>query len=281
MVSIHTIGRLTLTWLLLLAGGAMLTVAAQDSFNPDNPLEPYARFRVTVTSDHGYTSGAGTYQSGSVATVSTSARSQDYTFAYWTLNGVKIDEPQKFSYTVKDRNVHFVAVYDFTPVDPAEPQMPDTYRLYLTAADANSCSFNRTSGDKAKAGNYVELTVNPSPGYVFKGWFIDGQKESDQLSFGYCMPAHNVTLEARLVYNPTSPDEPNGDGSQGGNISKNAIGDVNGDGKVDTADAVLIINHYVAGTADKLNKGTADVSGDGKVDTADAVSLINKYVNGK
>ena len=114
---------------------------------------------------------------------------------------------------------------------------------------------------------------------MFKGWFIDGQKVSDEVEFGYCMPKHNVTLEARLVYNPTNPEEPNGDGSQSGNISKNAIGDLNGDGKIDTADAVLVINHFVAGTADKLNKGTADVTGDGKIDTADAVELINRYVN--
>ena len=277
----HTIGRLTLTWLLLFVGSAMLTVTAQDNYNPDSPPEPNARFRVTVTSEHGYTSGAGTYQSGEVVAVSTSARSANYTFAYWTLNGTKIDQPQSFSYTVTDRNLHFVAVYDFTPVDPAEPVTPDTYRLYLTAADAGSCSFNRASGDKAKADTYVDLTVTPSQGYVFRGWYVDGQQVSDQLSFGYYMPAHNVTLEARLEYSPTSPDEPSGDGTQGGNISKNAVGDVDGNGKVDTADAVAIINYYVAGITSQLNKAVADVDGNGTIDTADAVLVINKYVNAK
>jgi len=277
----HTIGRLTLTWLLLFVGGAMLSVAAQDDYNPDNPAEPNARFRVTVTADHGYTSGAGTYLSGEVASVSVSDGSPDYTFAYWTLNGAKTDLPKNFNYTVKDRNLHFVAVYDFTPVDPAEPVTPDTYRLYLTTADAGSCSFSQASGAKAKAGDYVTLTATPSPGYVFKGWYADGQKVSDLLSFGYYMPAHNVTLEARLEYSPTSPDEPSGDGTQGGNISKNAVGDVDGNGKVDTADAVLIINHYVAGITSQLNKAVADVDGNGTIDTADAVLVINKYVNAK
>lgn len=54
---------------------------------------------------------------------------------------------------------------------------------------------------------------------------------------------------------------------------------MNSDGEVNTADAVLIINHYVAGTTDKLNKVTADVNGDGEVNTADAVKIINQYVN--
>ena len=57
------------------------------------------------------------------------------------------------------------------------------------------------------------------------------------------------------------------------------MGDVDGDGTIDTADAVMIIEHYIKGTTDKLNKATADVDGDGKIDTADAVKVINKYVN--
>lgn len=271
----HTIVRLTLTWLLLLVGGAMLSVAAQDDYNPTNPIEPNARFRVTATSEHGYASGAGTYLSGEVAKVSVSDESPDYTFAYWTLNGVKTDLPKEFSYTVKDRNLHFVAVYDFTPVDPAEPVTPDTYRLYLTTADAGSCSFNRASGAKAKADTYVELTVTPSQGYVFKGWYVDGQKVSDELTFNYSMPNKNVTVEARLVYNPSSPGEPST------SRPNYALGDVNGDDKVDTADAVIIINHFVNNATDQLDKDIADVNRDGKIDTADAVQVINKYVNGK
>ena len=32
--------RLLMTWLLLIVGSAMLTVSAQDDFNPGNPPEP-------------------------------------------------------------------------------------------------------------------------------------------------------------------------------------------------------------------------------------------------
>ncbi len=268
-----------MTWLLLLAGGTMLTVSAQDSYSPDNPPEPNLRLKVSVTADNGYASGSGTYLSGTVVTISTSAYNENYTFAYWTLNGEKYSEERTFTYSVADRNVNFKAVYDYTPVNPDEPKTPDTYHVYLSANDTNACSFNRTSGTKAKANTYVTLTVYPSQGYKFKGWYLNGVKQSDALTFNYLMPASDISFEVQLVYNPDSPDEPESDGSQSGNISKNPKGDVNGDGVTDTADAVLIISHYVEGTTDKLNKLTADVTGDGVVDTADAVKIIDTYVN--
>ena len=268
-----------MTWLLLIVGSAMLTVSAQDDFNPGNPPEPNLRLRVRVSSERGDTSGSGTYLSGTKVTISTSSQSPDFTFAYWTLNGEKYSEQKQFEYVVADRNVNFVAIYDFTPVNPSEPQMPDTYRVYLSTNEPGSCSFNRDNGAKAKAGTRVELRATPSQGYKFKGWFLDGVKQSDQLAFNFEMPASNVNYEARFVYNPDSPDEPQGDGSQTGNITNSQVGDVDGDGTIDTADAVMIIEHYIKGTTDKLNKATADVDGDGKIDTADAVKVINKYVN--
>lgn len=268
-----------MAWLLLLIGGTMLTVSAQDDYEPDTPPEPNLWLKVSVTANNGYTSGSGTYLSGTEVAVSTSAYSTDYTFAYWTLNGEKYSEEQSFYYTVTDRNVNFEAVYDFTPVDPAEPKTPDTYHVYLVSDDTNACSFNRTSGDRAKAGTYVTLTVNPSQGYKFSGWYLNDVKQSDALTFNYMMPASDVTFEVKLSYDPDTPAEPESDPSQSGNISKNTKGDVNGDGAADTADAVLVTNHYVEGTTGELSLSASDVNGDGVVDTADTVQIINKYVN--
>ena len=60
-----------------------------------------------------------------------------------------------------------------------------------------------------------------------------------------------------------------------------ALGDVNGDGEIDTADAALAYGYYNGKaelTAEQLVR--ADVNGDGTVDTADA-ALIYAYYNGK
>jgi hypothetical protein len=55
-------------------------------------------------------------------------------------------------------------------------------------------------------------------------------------------------------------------------------GDVDGDGVIDLADAVLVINHYVGKQVVTFIDKAADVDGDGVIDLADAVLIINYYV---
>ena len=55
-------------------------------------------------------------------------------------------------------------------------------------------------------------------------------------------------------------------------------GDVDGDGVVDLADAVLVINYYVGKAVNLPVAQAADVDGDGTIDLADAVKIINFYV---
>ena len=62
----------------------------------------------------------------------------------------------------------------------------------------------------------------------------------------------------------------NGDGTYS-NAEPGAKGDLNGDGKVDIADAVSILNLMAAGAEDSA----ADLNGDGKIDIADFVSVLN------
>jgi hypothetical protein len=58
------------------------------------------------------------------------------------------------------------------------------------------------------------------------------------------------------------------------------LGDVNGDGDVDIADAVCIVNYIVGKTNTNFVLAAADVNKDNAVDIADAVHIVN-YVVGK
>ena len=49
------------------------------------------------------------------------------------------------------------------------------------------------------------------------------------------------------------------------------VGDLNGDGKVDIADAVTVLNLMAAGSTD----ASGDLNGDGKIDIADFVTVLN------
>lgn len=267
--------------LLLLLGSSSAAWAQTEEYNPSNPPEPYARYKVTTKSAYGWTSGGGTYQQGNMATIRVSSSNANYTFAYWTKNGERYTDKQEFVYRVEE-NARFEAVFDFTPVNPLEPVMPNTYRLYLTTDLEGACSFNRTSGAKVEADEYVQIKAISSPGFVFEGWYLNGNWVSDQNSFNYLMPRSNVSLEARFSYSPDNPDEPNSSGGQTGNVANGGKkGDVNGDAEVNTNDAVIIINSFVNGTMGELSKAVADVNGDGEVNTSDAVIVINNYVNNK
>ena len=48
-------------------------------------------------------------------------------------------------------------------------------------------------------------------------------------------------------------------------------GDANGDGNVDIADVVTVLNVMAEGT----NEAAADINGDGSVDIADCVTVLN------
>ena len=65
------------------------------------------------------------------------------------------------------------------------------------------------------------------------------------------------------------------------NLSPNIIkGDANGDGAIDIADAVCIVNYVVGKKNSTFLAGAADANGDGDIDIADAVHIVN-YVVGK
>ena len=59
--------------------------------------------------------------------------------------------------------------------------------------------------------------------------------------------------------------------AEGGKALNGAEGDLNGDDKIDIADAVTVLNLMASGE----DNPDADVNGDGKVDIADFVTILN------
>lgn len=56
-------------------------------------------------------------------------------------------------------------------------------------------------------------------------------------------------------------------------------GDVNNDGKVDTQDAILVIQHYLGETPSGFSESVSDMNNDGSIDTQDAILIIEQYLN--
>lgn len=58
------------------------------------------------------------------------------------------------------------------------------------------------------------------------------------------------------------------------------IGDANGDGTVDVADVVAIVNYILNKPGENFNEQAADVNGDGVIDVADVVGVVNIILRG-
>ena len=274
--------RYMLCGLLLLVVGSM---QAQGGFNPDDPAEPQVPvfyYPLTVAcnpTQAGNVAGSGSYAPGTTRTISTSAKS-GYTFSHWTLNGVQIDQPASFSYTTVAGPMDFVAHYNLTPVDPAEPTMDVKSRLYLTSEPEGICTFNRTSGAFVSADDYVTLNVtNVDQWYEFTGWYQGNTLVSNVQNFNYLAGYSDATLVARFHQIPFTPSDPSEPESQGGDIQTHQTGDANEDGSVDVTDAVAVINAYLTSDTSGINVGLADINHDGVIDITDAVAIINLYLN--
>lgn len=261
--------------LVLFAG----SIQAQD-LDPANPPEPLTYYKVMVSAaPYGYTSGEGSYLSGTEVTISTSSYSTDYTFSHWTKNGVKYSEEPSFQYVVDGQKAVFVAHYDFTPVDPQEPMGEYRHRLFLRNNILQACSFNMSSGVKVDDDTYVHVVAYTNTNYDFIGWFDSkGVKVSEEPSFNYLMGTENTTLEARFNYNPINPDEPMG-GLQD-DVANGLLGDVNEDEVVNVTDAIELINSILANKTSSLNIKLCDMNKDGEVNVTDAIEIINTILKG-
>ena len=257
----------------------LLTVAGAwaDDFNPDNPPDPSARFKLTVTvspSEAGYASGGGRFQEGSTPWVYTS-KTVNYEFQYWRCNDEIISYNASFGYTMPDSAVTLVAVYHYNPVSPADPTVMNMYRLYVENNLEGSCTFNIANGTKRQAGNSVYVRAqNISPGYQFDGWYVGEEKVSDYTSFYYTMPYQNTTLTAHFTFDPDSPNDPLSDQTDIDNTEYEK-GDANGDGKVNVTDIMMVANYILKIDVENFQEGPADANSDGKINVTDIMAIAN------
>ena len=137
---------------------------------------------------------------------------------------------------------------------------------------SNDMNYNETTGVYSFAVLSIqskEITGNDGAIMTLK------LKVADDMAFGnYAVNIQNAKYSLPLGDEKVSLPE---------TVSKLSIGnyikgDVNGDGDVDIADAVCIVNHVVGKQTPKFNAAAADVNGDGDVDIADAVRIVNLVV---
>ena len=198
----------------------VLVSAQTDDFNPSNPPEPSATYKLKVKAqpeEAATTSGAGEYAEGDNVYVSAYANDH-YIFKCWKKNGEVISETSTYlSMNMPASDVELIAVFEysepiFDPTNPDEPQyIEQSFNLYLVADPAEGGSFNYMDVSSNKEGSLLNLEAYPSMNFQFVGWYdSEGKELANTSSMDYAMPKRHTTLTARFVFSPGNPSEPSG-----------------------------------------------------------------------
>ena len=202
MKYINKIGSKTILLILLFVG--LLTACPLSA----DTTKLYKLTLKSNPSGAGSVSGGGNFVVGKSVNVSTYANS-GYVFKGWFKDGENISKNKSINYTMPSMDVMLTAEYVFDPSSPSDPQPADTTKLYKLTLKSNPSGAGSVSGGgNFVVGKSVNVSTYANSGYVFKGWFKDGENISKNKSINYTMPSMDVMLTAEYVFDPSSPSEP-------------------------------------------------------------------------
>lgn len=194
------------------AGNEVLTANYEfDPTNPDEPDDPanimYFQLQVNAT-EGGTASGGGRYLAGTEVTLRAYTESQ-FDFEAWIddATGDVLSTNSTFSYTTTAKHRSITAQFQFNPDNPGEPDEPIVRRtVTATATEGGTTNF---SSQRVLIGSSITLTAYANSGYDFDGWYLNGDFYTNLNSFSYTVTdAYGQDFEARFVFNPDSPAEP-------------------------------------------------------------------------
>ena len=190
------------------------TLTAHFTFSPGNPGEPTegslnVYYWLTLAAEEGGSvSGGGRYQLGTKVTVRATPESA-YNFRGWyDGEGQQLSINQNYQYTMTTESVTLTARFDYNPNSPSEPLEPTLkakHNLRVVATDGGTVNI---ASKRMQEGENIVLRATNNDGYVFIGWFVDGELYMQQQEFTFTMGNSDIELEARFAFNPSNPSDP-------------------------------------------------------------------------
>ncbi len=142
-------------------------------------------FTVSVSADgEGTVSGGGTFSYGQTCAVTAHANT-NYHFLYWTENATPVSYDLEYIFDVTSNRV---LVAHFTI---------DTYDIMVTANPQEGGTVS--GGGTFAVGEVVVVNVEPNSGYVFQGWYENGEVVSMEEAYSFTVEG-NRNLVASLYY---------------------------------------------------------------------------------
>ncbi|GHT39460.1 hypothetical protein AGMMS49965_05520 [Bacteroidia bacterium] len=173
-----------------------------------NSQEQTQTYTITVTAGTGIsaTTGAGTYNSGTTATVGCTVTS-DYTFDGWYEGSTKVSSSQSYSFTVNSAR---------TLEARATQNASTQYTITTQPGDIGISSTTGAGTYNSGATATVGCTVQSD--YTFDGWYEGSTKVSSSQFYSFIVTEAR-TLEARATQNAPEQYTITASASSGGTIS--------------------------------------------------------------
>ena len=199
------------------------TLTAHFAYQPGNPNEPdepdikpvQKKYKLTVVSEEGGTnvSGSGEYVSGTQVTLSVSI-STGFSFQGWYNEADSLlSTNTRFSYTTQEKDETITARIKYTPNNPSEPEepnlpsKPNPHKITVVAVPSDGGSVS-VGSETVVEGEQTRVRATANTGFEFRGWYVADTLFQTAADFYYTMGNKDISMEARFVYNPSSPSEP-------------------------------------------------------------------------
>lgn len=193
-------------------GGKDETLTAHFVYEPGNPAEPnpgesLVYYRLDLKAGNGGSvSGGGRYQGGKSVYINATCN-ENFDFVGWTDEKGETVSTNRYLYYVKKAcNETLTANFAYNPDSPKEPSDPVLqHKITIICTEGGTA---RSSAYVVLDGKTAQLSASPNDGYIFTGWYVNGELYNEQRSFTYTMNGSDVEFEARFEFNPQDPAEP-------------------------------------------------------------------------
>lgn len=193
-------------------GARKETLTANYKFNPTAPDEPQdpaliLYYQLTLKCEEGGSvSGGGRYLEGSAVNLRAYTNTGFDFDGWYDIDGNRVSTSSNYSYTMPGKKTTLTARFNFNPSNPGEPSEPILkYSVMATATDGGNVNFSQK---RELTGTKVTLQASPNTGYVFDGWYLEGELYTKSTNFVYTIGEANVSFEARFRFDPSNPSEP-------------------------------------------------------------------------
>ncbi len=152
---------------------------------------------------NGTVTGGGNYEENTEVTITATA-SENYYFYGWQIGNQLITQ-STYTFNMPLSNLTISAIF-------YEKQQ---YTITLSKTDGGCVngSMVLTTMQTTKSSSFhvdevVNLQANPSSGYTFAGWYVEGEFFSSKTTISFYMIEHNIHIEARFITNSATINPP-------------------------------------------------------------------------